>query len=316
MSRKYGNHVSQTALRTSFETGVAAPSLVEGVVVGIHYPDDTTNRSQVEVEYDVDVTSVVGMGRLRNVPRGDVAAGIDDGDDNILRVANEEASGGQWVPDGDSKRRRPPTPRYQSSGDRVLVGFVNGNAYRPVILGVMAHFTSRMQVKKQPLKDVTGKTLAGASEKKRIRRTRHRGTEMVMDDSGNVTVNFAKTPDANGRETNDKKKLTLNIGDFEIRIDNSSSPTTCEFKAKGGGPILKFTKDGFEVGASGLEPMVLGETLKNLLDSILTDLATHMHVGNLGAPTPRVDGGAGAQALKAQTPTIKSDWAKVTKAKP
>lgn len=306
-----GDNTSQTALSKATDSRFF-PALIEGVVVGAHYPDDEKNRSKREMEYDVDVTSVFGMGRLRNVPRGDLGMGADDGDEHILRVANEEISGGQWVPDGDRKSKRKPTSRHQSTGDRVLVGFVNGNPDRPVIIGVLTHVNTRVHGSGLPLKDVTGKNLP----KKPIRRTRWRGTEMVLDEKGNVVVNFAKTPDANGRDTDDKKKLTLNIGDFEIRIDNSTSPTTCEFKVKGGNTILKFTKDGFEVGASGLEPMVLGETLKNLLDSILTDLATHMHVGNLGAPTPRVDGGAGAQALKAQTPTIKSDWAKVTKVKP
>ena len=312
-------HVQQTALQQyltnnpSYQLG----SLIEGVVVGVHYPDDATNQSKVCVEYDVDPTSVFGMTRLYRVPRGDISGGIDDRDDSILRAADATVGSGAFKPDTTPSggAQEAATPRYQTTGDRVLVGFINNNVYRPVILGVLTHLYARNS-SGQPLKDVKGNVIAGKDKRKRVRRTRHRGTEMVMDEQGNVTVNFAKTPDQNGRDTNDQKALRLNIGDFEIRIDNSSSPTTCEFKVKDGNTILKFTKDGFEVGATGLEPMVLGNKLETLLNAVLDDLSSHQHIGNLGAPTPRVDGGAGATSLKAQVAPTKSDWAKVTKAKP
>jgi hypothetical protein len=308
--RQGTGHVPQTALRRSLSVNenYQATALIEGVVVAVHYPEDTTNTSKVQVEYDVDPTSVFGMGRLRNVPRVDVLSGLDDGDDNILRVAAETWDGASFVPDGGSGQgsAEEPTARYETSGDRVLIGFVNGNAHRPVILGVLTHFFTR-----RTLDDVTGKALP--REGKLFRRHRHRGTELVLDDKGNVTVNFGKTPDALGKDTDDKKTFTMNIGDFEIRIDNSASPTTCEFKKKGGAAIVSFTKDGFEVGPSG-ESMVLGDTLEKLLNDFMEAYNMHQHTGNFGAPTPLIPDKV--TALKSQVSGIKSDWAKVSKAKP
>ena len=309
MTRAAG-YVAQSALQNPRDrTGSTSfTALIEAVVVFIHYPDDSTNRSKVEVEYDLDVTSMFGLGRLRNVPRVDIAAGVDDGDDNILRCADAAVGSGTFVADGDSKSRNKPTPRYETTGDRVLVGFVNGNPNRPVIVGVLTHFNSRLHKKGEPLKDVKGKALPKGN--KLIRRTRHRGTEMVLDDKGNVVVNFAKLPDIDGNETKDEKKLTINIGEFEIRIDNTSSPTTCEFKVKDGGTMLKFSKDGFEVGPSG-QPMVLGTKLTDLLKKILKNYNAHQHTGNFGAPTPLIP-----DELVSEQVDIISDWAKVSKAKP
>lgn len=308
-------HVAQAALAKPFKIPSATMygALVEGVVVNVHYPDDASNRSKVEMEYDVDVTSVYGLGRFRNLPRVDVAAGVDDADDNVLRAADGTVGDGEWVPDGDSKSKKKPTPRYQSSGDRVLVGFINNNPNRGVIVGVLTHFASRVHTSGQPLKDMNGDTIAGGSKRERIRRTRHRGTEMVIDDKGNVKVIFGKTPNQKGKDTDDKKKLTITIGDLQVVIDNSSSPTKVDFKLKDGNSIASMTKDEFKLGAAD-EPMVLGNKLASLLTDFINAYNVHQHTGNSGAPTPMIPDAMISKA--AEVPNTLSDWAKLSKAKP
>lgn len=304
------NRVSQTALeKTSSAAGLTgAFVLVEGVVVDTLFPDNEHNRSQNRVEYSVEVTSVANLGLLLNVPRCDLTGGIDDGDEHILRAADGAKDGTAFIDGGDKSKN--PTPRHECTGDRVLVGFVNGNPNRPVIVGVLSHASSRINKAKQPMKDITGKvTLSKKGE--RFRRTRHRGTEMVMNDNGDVTVNFAKRPDKDGKDKDDKKKLTINIGDLTIVVDNTSSPTKATFKLKDGNDIMSLDKEHFKLGAAD-EPMVLGNVLATLLDKFIGAYNAHTHTGNMGAPTPMTpDGMVSESAAK-----VKSDWAKLSKAKP
>lgn len=256
---------TQTSLNRESTGGdfIAVP--VEGVVVGIHYRDDKTNRSKKEIEYDVDVTSMFNLGRLFNVPRTDVMAGIDDGDDNVLRRANTTVGNDQWVADGGRGQRTKPTPRYASDGDRVIVQFINGNPHRPVITGVLTHFSSRRKFEKL---DGTALPKDGSL----IRRKRHRGTEMVMDEKGNVEVVFGKTPDEKGKDTDDKKKLTIIIGDFTVEIDNSVSPTVMHIKGPDG-DVFKLTKDGLELGVSPSDHMALADKCKTEFDKVYTALS-------------------------------------------
>lgn len=316
--KEQNGHVSQTALdrHITNNENYSFNTLIEGVVVGIHYPSEDENRGKNEVEYDVDPTSVFGMGRIRNVTRADIAAGLDDGEDNILRCADGAVGTAQWQSDTDPPQKggiagKKPTPRYNSNGDRVVVGFINGNAYRPVILGVRRHFYTRMHPVGEPLKDINGKALSQAGAL--LRRTRHRGTEMVIDEKGSVTVTFGKTPDNAGKDTDDKKTLTLNLGKLTLLIDNANDPTTFEVKIKDGASILKLNKDSFNVGHDG-ESMVLGEKLESLLNNFLTAYSTHTHTGNLGAPTtPPV---VPVSDIQSSVPNIKSTWAKVSGSKP
>lgn len=277
--RRFGGDVTQGALRQSPPVGTVIDRLIEGVVVFAHYPDDSTNQSKVTMEYDVDPTSVYGMNRLRNVARGDVAAGIDDGEDNVLRVAVGTANGQTVVLDGGQNGR--PTPRYETDGDRVIVGFINGSVSRPIILGVLPHFYPRMRERGKPLKDVRGQPLPKGAL---FRRMRHRGTELVLDQKGNVTLVLGKTPDRNGKDTDDKKTLTLVLGDFTAVIDNTTSPTTVKVTGPNGA-VFKLTKDGLEIGVSPTDYVALASlvkqeitALRGTVDALVTKFNTHGHV--------------------------------------
>lgn len=311
-----GVDVGQSSLANAeaAATDLLFPALIEGVIVQVHYPEDASNKSKFEVEYDVDPTSL-DYPRIRNVPRGDLFGGIDDGDDAILRVASSPNADGTSEFVKDTSPGSSPTPRYESTGDRVLVGFVNSSYSRPVIVGVLTHKRTR-----KGLKDVSGKDLPRGQ--KLFRRTRHRGTELVLDENGNASLTFAKVPGPNGRDTSSKKTLTIVIGDFKVVIDNSSSPTTMTIQNPNGDALFKVTKDAFEVGTSGLESMVMGDALTTFLNHVKTAVNTHTHTpGALVSPSGAVTGNTGPP-MSIPTPPlndtvdVKSTWAKVSKSKP
>jgi hypothetical protein len=253
------------------------PYRLEGVVVGIHYPTDATNKSKSDIEYDVDITSATNLGRLYNVPRINQSGGLDDGDDTVLRVAKTTVGAAPFA--AESTPGKPRTPLAETDGDRVLVSFINGSIQRPVIDGVVRHRSSRRQ-----FKDAEGKDLP--KDGKLFRRTTHRGTEVVLDDNGSIVLTLGKTPDIKGNPTNDEKFVRINIGDLIIVIDNQSSPTTVSFRTKDGKTLLAFNHDKFEIGGPAGVAQALGPKVTAFFDEILTKLISHTHIGNLGAPTP------------------------------
>jgi hypothetical protein len=79
-------------------------------------------------------------------------------------------------------------------------------------MGVLTNATTRMA-----LNGVDGNELPKGGEL--YRRMRHRGTELVVDSKGNVSVTFGKTPDSG---KSDKKTMTISIGDLKLILDNST----------------------------------------------------------------------------------------------
>lgn len=210
---------------------------VEGVVVGIHYPSDKTNLSKREIEYDVDPTSVPGMGRIHNAPRGQMSSGYEDGDQSPLRAASLCVSGGSFNKDGGSER---PTPRYATDGDRVLVLFVNGNVHRPIIVAVLAHAAATPHV------DARGKDLP--KDSKLFRYWRHKGTDCLVNERGDVLVDLAEHPDEDGG-IKDKKKLEVKFGGFTLTLDATGDKP--EMRVESGTVHLLLSEKTFNVKVSG-----------------------------------------------------------------
>lgn len=284
---------------------------VEGVVTKVHYIEDSTNKSKTEIEYDVDVTSMSNMGRLKNVPRAYTEGGVDDGSEGVLTAANTTTDKTDFVIDSGSGKDV--TPRFATNGDIVVVQFINGNVFTPVIMAVRQHKARRRKKLAKPQQN----KLAYPS-----RTHAFRGNTVDMDGDGNVTVKFGKTTKSDGTEGEDKKKLTVTFGDFEITVDNSSSPTTITFGVPNG-PAVKFTKDDFQVGAAGLEPMVMGDALSTWLNNLKAAFNSHTHSVNgsglvASLTTGNVSGLATSAAPTAFTDTldVKSNYAKVSKNKP
>ncbi len=96
-------------------------------------------------------------------------------------------------------------------------------------------------------------------------------------------------------EFKDKQKLTIKIGDFEVIIDNSSSPTTAHFKTDDG-DVFKLTKDGLELGVEPDDFVALSTPtnddlaeLHDKLDALVTKFNAHKHqvsgIATAGGPT-------------------------------
>lgn len=93
-----------------------------------------------------------------------------------------------------------------------------------------------------------------------------------------------------------KALATMKIGDFDVTIDNSESPTTATFKTDDGN-VFKLTKDGLELGVNPSDKMALASLVKNeiqkvrdTLNGLVTTFNAHQHPvtsapGTSGPPT-------------------------------
>lgn len=216
------------------------PILIEGVVVGINYPGDTSDTRYYQVTYDVQPISSTGVSTIYNAVFLRGFAGYDDGDESILRVSSKAVGGEAFIADSPGNN----TDMAGTDGDRVVVGFLNGNFQLPLILGVIPHAFSKLAV----FKDADGKDLP--KDDALFRRIVHRGTEFLVDPDGNVSINLAQHPE--DRNIADKKDLTIKLADMEVVVDNSSSPTSFQIRnSNGGGIILKVTNDTVEMKVTG-----------------------------------------------------------------
>jgi len=104
---------------------------VECVVIAVYFIDDTGNLSKKYTEYDV---KDLRTGQIyNNVRRVDSVAGMDDGEENVLRPAQKliGAQSSSFDPKIDQLS--------QSDGDRVAVTFSYGAQHTPVITDVLPH---------------------------------------------------------------------------------------------------------------------------------------------------------------------------------
>lgn len=105
--------------------------------------------------------------------------GLDDADVPwIPRAARLALFGGVPLPAGIPGAATQPN---DADGDIVVVGFLHGDAQRPVILGAMAHPRSRVVL---PTTRIPSPTIGSASE----RLVQHRGVKVKIDSDGNVEV--------------------------------------------------------------------------------------------------------------------------------
>jgi hypothetical protein len=99
--------------------------------------------------------------------------------------------------------------------------------------------------------------------------------------TANHTIELA---DAEGSEaikiTDSKNSNTVTIDSSGIAIEDKSGN---QITLANGGVTIKSSK--ISVGEGAKEALVLGTTLEQLLSPWFNQLATHTHVGNLGAPT-------------------------------
>lgn len=125
----------QAGLSDTLVSGRYAPyskvATVECVVIAVRFVDDERNISKTYVEYDVRDLRTSQI--YQNCRRCANSAGIDDGDDDVLRPAQRQI--GATSPIFDPKTAQ----LSQSDGDRVLVTCNYGAQHNAVIVAVLPH---------------------------------------------------------------------------------------------------------------------------------------------------------------------------------
>lgn len=254
--------------------------ILECVVVAVRFYSDPANTTGF-VEYDCDPLTP-SVGRIKNAVRLEAMSGLDDGDENVLRVAQATADGSAWSKDGKQARS-------DSDGDRVLVQFINGSKDRPVIVGCMPRPGNRVQSNSPE-----------DSAHQRTRTLKHRGTTVQIDGQGNLSVDISGNTDKKDPAPT-TKTLTLTKG--------------------GATQIIKVTNTTIEYGVGADQHVVLGEELMTRLDDLSTRLSDHIagyvahtHIGNLGAPTSPPSDAVAQGIIKTAVDALKTAFSLVVPA--
>lgn len=170
-------------------------------------------------------------------------------------------------------------------GDQVLIDFVEGDPQFPVVVGALQHEQSNRKVRSSqgdegnPLDpDPNAPTAAldggwtevdgGASRGKSYDEeyyVNHRGTEIRINRSGDVLID---TVGAFGSDDTEASPLTTGKGQVRVRLkDGHRFTVECN-----GTDVLEVHKDltgaHVDVGEGATEKMVLGDTLKSVLEAL------------------------------------------------
>lgn len=247
----------------AFSKGVST----ECVVIAVRYIDDTRNISKQFTEYDV---KDLRTGQIYpNVRRVDSVAGMDDGEENVLRPAQKLIGAVSTVFDPKIAQLS------QSDGDRVQVSFSYGAQHTPVITDVLPH----------------PKLTYGTTREQGHRKfSTHKGTSVESQKDGTYQIKRGDTAiTLSADETIEIKRgdtaITLNA-DETIEVKHKSGATLRFLDA---GDIEMTPAQGRDVfvGKEGAtENMVLGQRLKVFLNTMITALLTATYSTALGPTSP------------------------------
>ena len=86
----------------------------------------------------------------------------------------------------------------------------------------------------------------------------------------------------------------------DIRLQSQNSGASLTIRPSG--DIVINTDGNIKIGSKdATEPVVLGERLKSVLETLIDQIVSHTHIGNMGAPTSPPVNAAGFTSLKAGT---------------
>lgn len=232
----------------------------EMLVVARYFVDDPRNRSKRFVEYTCrDLHTSELYPNCRQLGQ---MSGVDDGDDNTLRPSTSFLPGATGVTGAVVNEQ---TPAKDVDGDQVFVGFVSGSRSRPVIVGVFRH---------------SGSQYGATAEQGERRLTRHKGTTIEVNSSGEYTI----------RHKSGSTLALLDSGDVQVR------PAAGKKLFHG------------DVGAS--ENHVLGQQAKQFLSDLVDALLSATYPTGLGPTGVMLPPSATTLALlKANLDNLLSDMA-------
>lgn len=164
MTYEYGDDGRCQAAMTDTNLSGGADSLCMATVLLARYPDEPLNPRPNEVTYDIVFHNT--RKRRNHVSMMNLKSGVTDGDENVLHPSflDFASSNAFSLVSGNLDTLL---------GDRVVVGFMNGDSVRPVILGCL---TSKFN------------TYKGSITKGERRFMQHKGTTVEIDQLGNVTI--------------------------------------------------------------------------------------------------------------------------------
>ena len=95
---------------------------------------------------------------------------------------------------------------------------------------------------------------------------------LLQGEKGLIDGELSATIDL--RMLTDKAKVTLEIGDYKVIIDNTSSPTKLTFKTEGGDilSMVKTAEEGLKLGVSPDDHMALAKLVKDELKALRTTI--------------------------------------------
>jgi hypothetical protein len=242
----------------------------------------STDRT-VDVECDVVLTK--SHVRLRRVPVLQRNHGLNDLHNvwiprpcsRVINVDGTTDPNRQLNLRGVSRRGVPisvPPAFTDLDGDHVLVSFIDNDMESPVIVGALAHARTRRLVVSGSgwREDGSGAARGEVGENEFY--TRHRGTEVRINDQGDLLF------DALGATTNEENQSPgSGIGQIRFRVKDSTRLTI----EVDGTDVLEVWQDGAQVridlGEGASESLILGDSFRSFLNDWLTHVfAQHQHL--------------------------------------
>lgn len=281
--------------------------LLPGVVVAVYRPGERPDRYAQEsaimgVLCDVQVMSARRRTILRDVPLMSGSAGLNDHEVSMPRAAGATLNGGSYSLDGGGDPGQV-TAGHDMDGDWVMVGFLDDDLDKPVIVGQLPH----PKTNRRP-----------SSNAETLYRWRRylRGVSLGVLEDGSVEVDLSQasagTTDASGAEQPDGvPNLTIRTQDdtaLEIQPDLVRVTTADDVTVEIGGGKIVFALPGGEtitleagkitaevsggqklelssagaildgltvaIGGSGGQPMLKSTTFLTALAAFLTTMTT------------------------------------------
>lgn len=200
-------------------------------------------------------------------------------------------------------------PRSEKRSNYVLVAFINGRKDYGVILGGLPHANPIAKKRRPPKKsgvyleaEFQGlnwkinndgsfeMTFNGPRDDKGALIGKDGPTTMKIDTKGNVQIT------TNNQQTfkidRENQTVSVSCGPTQFVMDGKNDKITAKSKTvetlgsasnRVHGSKVKISKSATSEPA---EPFVLGNVFKEMMEKLLTAIANHQHIGNLGVPTP------------------------------
>lgn len=284
LKRRAGGAVTQAGMHVrSYQPRAdgGAYGLYLGVVLRTYYADDDqVNRRIIPGQLVCDVVCP-RYGTLNVVPVAQHGSSFTNGSMWVPQPCTSNVvEGGAAAIANDGQNAAPNIDELD--GERVLIGFENGNRARPWIMGSAQHpLTSRPQNGKT-LREIPGPTEDGSrapGPDGNERWAAHQGSVVRLDRRGNLAVNTRGAGVGNDGKTDVSEDQVSGHIDLDVK---AGAQVVIRFA---GSPVFRLRVDGdggvvFDLGEEASQRAVLGERLQSLYDvhgHMLIEVPPHTH---------------------------------------